>query len=555
MKQHHALDIPELRISIAAYLNQDSLKACVCVSRAWYSDFTPFLWARFSVDSCRLRESQRKLRAARLESLSKHARWIKHLGRRRIRSLLDRINVYTILVDHCRSLDSLDIGLLDEEEWDLYRQLVALNPDLCQVTIPSVLQPVAGPIDYQPSLLLCGLARLTRLVIDCPTTLSALVNVLEVCPSIEQLVIGSDNSGTGSRLDPPSGVGTQATMEGLAVGAAPTTITTITTTTPPSRTLFMLRQLKLEIPCSDPGLADMLLARCSLLEQLGLDQLLTDEVYSGVCRLLTDSRLPHLTSLSLRNSAFYPEMQRAILGAFPPHQLRMLALSPVSTMTDIGHDGGVGEETGATADEDIIRLLVRCQHQSLEHLHLALQNMPPESMSAILTSCQRLKVLVVRLDQPVDIRCLIDQPWACTNLEELSIFVALNRRPLRSVGGSDTSSDGVHLPSMTFSITAIENAIETEEMPPRHAAASDLTFTLANGLEHLAKLIQLEEVTVGDRGFRQSETELQFMKDHWPQMKRMTFYSLRAGVKRWLRLRWPEVHVVDLKNPQGKSVA
>ncbi|KAG0224716.1 hypothetical protein BGW42_004935 [Actinomortierella wolfii] len=203
MKQH-ALEISELRLHIAAHLDLDSLKACVRVCHAWYNDLQSLVWARFNVDGCKLRESQRKQRASRLASLRKHSRFIKHIVRQGRRlTAVDRVEAYTILADQCRSLESIDMSLLDEHEWELYRRLVRLNPGLCQITISGIIQPItATPIDYQPVSLVHGHPFLKQLAVDCPTTLSTILRVLEACPSIEQLVIGCDKKDVRSQLDP-----------------------------------------------------------------------------------------------------------------------------------------------------------------------------------------------------------------------------------------------------------------------------------------------------------------------------------------------------------------
>ncbi|KAF9970246.1 hypothetical protein BGZ73_007080, partial [Actinomortierella ambigua] len=540
------------------------------------------------VDSHQLRENKRKQRAARLESLRRHAHWIRHLERHRSIATVDRTEVYTILVDHCRSLESIDTSLLDEEEWILYKRLVEFNPGLGQLTIPNVPEPV----DYQPAVLLSGLAFLTRLVVDCPTTLLTMVGVLEACPFIEHLVIGCNNGDHLWDLDPPQELNLEekSVIEELDLSALSITATDNTAFLPPAAP-FQLRQLKLEIPCTDPFLVHVL-ARCPFLEQLSLHPLTGDQIYPGVCRLLSDHRLPRLTGLTLTRGSNFWQMQHAILSAVPPDQLRVLALLPVSEERQVGSGGGGGYddggEGGIPGNEDLVRLLARRQHQSLEYLNLSMQTTHPEAMLDILALCSRLKGLVIKMREPVDIRYLIGRPWVCTELEELVMNVTLDRRPFCSRrNSSSSSSEGGSCPLVSFNITAIENEAFENADQQRGASmasticarkewervetvfmrrigtlthlrrlilktlprtASGLTFTLANGLGHLAGLTRLDELVICDRNFLQDEAGLQFMKDHWPRIRVITFYSIRTSVKRWLKLRWPQLKVIDVKN-------
>ncbi|KAG0224715.1 hypothetical protein BGW42_004934 [Actinomortierella wolfii] len=342
--------------------------------------------------------------------------------------------------------------------------------------------------------------------------------------------------------------------------------------TPQALPLFRLRLLKLEIPCNDPTLVK-LLERCPALEQLSLSPLST-QVLTSMCQLLADHRLSCLTSLTLRRFE-QMETQVAILKAIPSHQLRELALFPVVDAPDIDNHDSESHEDGGNGDDDVVRVLISRQHQSLEHLYLVLKDTRPSTLRDIFLTCGHLKRLNLKMQHAVDIRHLIDQPWAFTELEELTMKVAQDRRRPNSSGSSNRQ-----VSTMSIDIAAIEQELGEDAMtqsttPSRkewerveaifmrrlgtltrlqvldlkgsRQAGSNITFSLANGLGHLATLEQLQEMVISDRGRHQDIAELQFMKEHWPRLKKLTFYATRP-TDRWLKLRWPQLKVSETAN-------
>ncbi|KAG0237601.1 hypothetical protein BGW42_000428 [Actinomortierella wolfii] len=73
-----------------------------------------------------------------------------------------------------------------------------------------------------------------------------------------------------------------------------------------------------------------------------------------------------------------------------------------------------------------------------------------------------------------------------------------------------------------------------------------LTWSLANGLDHLRGLSKLQWLVRGRGRFLQDVKDLEWMKRHWPNLREMTCVPLDDGTQQWFKEHMPSLKIIML---------
>ncbi|KAF9159790.1 hypothetical protein DFQ26_006176 [Actinomortierella ambigua] len=192
----------------------------------------------------------------------------------------------------------------------------------------------------------------------------------------------------------------------------------------------------------------------------------------------------------------------------------------------------------------------------------------------ILARCAALKSFIINPDDsaPLDIRSVIEQPWACVHLEALHMPLMLRRKPIdvyydygtelaseededveeevEEDEGEDVEEDGdveedeeddeeerfldeIGAPSrsslhaeMVFMVRlSTLTRLRWLRVRPWYPGRYDcMMWGLDSGLGQHQYLTHLEELDIGYREHRQEEREIQWMRKNWPKLSKLVVY-------------------------------
>ncbi|KAG0259806.1 hypothetical protein DFQ27_003890 [Actinomortierella ambigua] len=540
---HHPLDISELRIHIATFLDSTDHKACMLVCKAWYMDLLPVLWGRSTFYAGKFMDCAPEDRPVRLEVLRTCAPWIKDLflhyhGIAVTHDL--RTSLMDAVVQGCRSLEVVSLPLhLKAGHAALYRSAIGmleLNATTLQrVTLLISRSPLNDGITIPDLALhrtLSTFPHLRYLELDCCILIKDVILILESCTKLETLALARHRKTLYSERSPsPSNV-VMDNAEGDRYRQWLSTLSTLS-----------LRHLHIGAACIDWDLGT-LLARCRLLESLYLTAIY-DQAIPMVKEALQGSRcFPLLTRFGF-NIGNMPDFQRhLVIQSFPPQQLREAYLYLFSK-TDI-------------------HLMVKQQHETLETITChSFSDRTGLAIARILHDCKRLRKLTFnagRLNSFVDIRRSLAQPWRCPLLEEMDVPFELDTRctdpytlqmgsaEKRAVApGQDEKEQAEILFMKRLGAQSHLKRLRLYSGFDRDRKRTYMQWSLATGVEHLAGLSRLERLDFDHQVLPLGVTELQFLKGHWVSLKELQCGSIHLPeIRRWLNQEWPELRVITL---------
>ncbi|KAG0239916.1 hypothetical protein BGW41_007399 [Actinomortierella wolfii] len=553
-------DLPELRHHIAQYLDQPTLKTCALLNRAWHEEFQPLVWRTFRFTSLQ----RRPLTEEGMQSIQKNAHWMRKLCAHYLDDY-SRIptTLHATLAHRCQSLVVVDIIFASDPEWLLYMALISVNTKLRRIHLRNRHGYKQFIRAEQLSWILARHSELQLLTIDGSVSVATLHQILCAVPSLDEIHISRDMAPIPPST-PPSFVSNTSTIaSSVANQDNNSTITATPSSTVDSdnttATTFRLKQFTIEDSCEDPALAAVL-AKCPNLEALRIPNM-TEGVSTELCKVLKCGALPHLRRLTLSADKMQHSLHSAIIDSFPQNQLRHVAIYTAST-------------------KEVLRLIDR-HHDSLEDVYVRLDE--HHALIDFLSRCHRLRQLSIDGDRLVDVRYLLERPWICKQLEIFDVAVGVDRhckdatllrhasnekravayrkggiRSNSTGGGNPTeSNDGGDIPRQEWEqaevvfmqrlgdltcLQQIEKATDNFFRPK--TSHMDLSWQLTNGLVYLARLSKMERIHLGCEPKHFGEAELEFMKAHWPQLKRLNAYRpLTKEAQNWIQQHWPELTV------------
>ncbi|KAG0263401.1 hypothetical protein DFQ27_001794 [Actinomortierella ambigua] len=220
--------------------------------------------------------------------------------------------------------------------------------------------------------------------------------------------------------------------------------------------------------------------------------------------------------------------------------------------------------------EPTLEVLSKHHGQHLEQLTLVDFNCAAVSPMVVLATCTALKTFVITSMQgmPLDVRKVVDQPWACTQLESLKMPLSLELRSnqallaqegRRRAAKVDNISDNdarmlsewreaeMALMERLGTLTQLRELRLMARKKSRLTSGDSMSWRLTTGLDRLQDLDRLEVLDLGLRPYVQTMREFQWMKEHWTSLKRLVIYRFDNAQRRaWFRHEWPEVKVVEL---------
>ncbi|KAG0242797.1 hypothetical protein BGW41_003473 [Actinomortierella wolfii] len=412
MGVHQILDCPELRKLITRYLRAGDIKVCVVVCKAWHGYFQGEVWKTLNLTEHRqqLWVSDEVVNAAAwFDSIRKNARWVRYLyysyRLRPPQGLCD------LLVETLRSLVYIEVLAKNEQEWAKFQQLILLNPAIRYIEVGVAhdhRDPYLLPIDLRLHSVITPMSTLLcSLVITTTTTVDQLLQILSVCPTLEELTVGHEFDH--SRL---------VSHRPQQPEAPEAMVTKVADTdddgTPP--TAFSLKRLTVNSSSYDPALVN-LMERCPALMHLGLNDL-SDDVLIPLCNVLRSGCLPRLGSIMLISNARDSSRQLPLIIAIPPQQLQM---------ADIWTNNALLYPT-----------LVERHHQTLVSIQgCTVTGSDFRTVTPFFSRCRRLQKLNVHFigegELQVDIRYLLRVPWVCSEIEVLDMPIILDRECTEAV--------------------------------------------------------------------------------------------------------------------------
>ncbi|KAG0263873.1 hypothetical protein DFQ27_001594 [Actinomortierella ambigua] len=573
MQQIHALnalDLPEIRVQIGSYLSFRDRKRCTLVCKDWHRDFQALVWELFPLfENPRADVMPHNVLAARQASIRKYAHLIKYVEGMSIfgdnpfaRPFGLRFPLLNPLIEeHCRSLVTIKATVCDASAWAACMKLIQVNMRLREVDLTCTLPGGAPMVEVPLHKALVGHDRLVSLTLGCQTTATALLQILQACPSLRLLCVDgflsprssplssadessvdndqdvegsedeNDSSAQGENEEEEEEEGEEKQQvddpeeglkEPLLLSSSP----------------FQLQSLRIRKTCDDPAIIQVL-QHCPSLISLTL--LTTQRISDALYKALEGNELdlPHLVKVYVNGRDPGNDSLEAFLKAFPRHQIRHVGLMNPTPMA--------------------LQALVECQHQSLEVL---LVNNPqdPTSLAMVPERCAQLKELVVVTPHLMDARCLIDRPWVCQQLETLLLPVGISKPNSTPRGPSEGGKEGSltaeqvnelffkQLGQLTrlrvLGLTRAEADTDDDDDDILSSELSPLMWHVASGLRHLATLASLEEVHLGLGIWELTEKDLQVMKECWPRLCALSYNTLTINLwDTWFHIHWPGLKV------------
>ncbi|KAG0242782.1 hypothetical protein BGW41_003458 [Actinomortierella wolfii] len=511
------LELVELRLHVAKYLDIDSLRACAVVCKEWHQDFQPQIWQYYSV---KIPENNEYMEQC-LESIRLNINWIQNLRSTKDLSEYSKApELYDLLTAQCRSLVSLHMQIDDEVQ--LGRCLILLEQNKATLQRVNVrFRPQRWPPskDHQIAGALLALTSLRELELYFTAlSIGTIMDILNANSWVQSIQL---------KFYTPQVLTSQAieTLDNSPL---------LCEDMPAVR----LKQFALEGVCHDPTLV-ALLKRCPQLERLFLNSL-SEDVLEAICQLFRDRHFSRLKNLGL-DAASKELCIPKIVHAVPPHQLTTIYLwfPKIST----------------------VRHLVQSQHQTLEDIKLDIDRGEGSSLGDILFGCSRLKRLYFTVEQGgVEIRSVIGQPWVCTQLEKLEVAFVLDNECTDTNLLEIASAEKEYLApgrkeceqAMIVFMARFGQLKQLRyiDFHPGHyifySPPTPLPWSMSNGLDRLAEFSRLETIRLCKKyELPFGIPELQFIKQHWTSLK-----VVRCGVissveiREWLKDEWPELKIL-----------
>ncbi|KAG0252510.1 hypothetical protein DFQ27_008022 [Actinomortierella ambigua] len=522
------------------------------------------------------------------------------------RATLFRFNLIWIQ-QYTTSLETFEAHVWHDDDWELCKAIVHANRQLTRVALLWSRQMYWARDDLNmdkiflsypsgPSSALSlssvthqgGLGsyrpRLRKLTMEGRTDAASLTRVLEACPSIEEVtldhlvcpfVFEDDDAfiGLSSPWIDCCDEDRQDGIEDKQDRGFNNIIELETVTSAPRLplTLFPLKSLTLTLSITDPGLFD-LLGRCPWIEALSLSVMSRWGIYEALSGP-QPLALPHLTQLAILTDNMHLRMipdrvTDVILRLAPLHQLRELF----------------------SAEPTNIPLLVERQHRSLEKVRTEFaQFEATPSIANMLSTCPRLKELHAQPCRDtfgyfIDIRLFLASPWVCTELESLIVTADLrdfsDQYPIDDYAESEKAAEEelvLQERRMNNSCNDMNNCDDDDDVSDwmlvqrvflkrlgqlKHLrvlrllsnpdddsllgrSLGHMEWSLENGLRHLEDMPSLEVLSLGSMfSLELDVVTLQFMKQHWPNLRLVEHYDLEcSGSPEWRRAHWPELMV------------
>ncbi|KAF9162484.1 hypothetical protein DFQ26_003506 [Actinomortierella ambigua] len=321
------MDLTEIRLHVGSYLSGADHKACAIVCKAWHRDFQSLVWKSLNARrSLLLSLTQRK---KWLSSVRANAHWVRHLLYPH--DTRDSEELDFILLNRCRSLQSIVMSAKGLVEWQKLNKLVSLNSSVSHVLVDR-------------------------------TTTFEFHNHSSVRVEVKRSYNQDTDTNDLTNQAPQPGRFTRTLPENMAV----------------DRLLAVIEEAAAEAEEDAHGHQGY---------WYGQDE-------------TTDLRPTRTLRLVSTRSDDGPLV--SLVNAIPKHCLK--------------------EATLFAEDPNIFRALIQRQHQRLERLSGSTPGWPHHDVvSSILEQCSKLQVLDLRLDQPLDIRAILNGPWACTEIEEMTL--------------------------------------------------------------------------------------------------------------------------------------
>ncbi|KAF9159392.1 hypothetical protein DFQ26_006583 [Actinomortierella ambigua] len=501
--------------------------------------------------------------AERQASIRKYAHLIKYVDgmsiyddnplARPFRPRFPRLN--PLIEEHCRSLVTIKATVCDASAWAACMKLIQVNMQLREVDLTCTLPGGSPMVEVPLHKALVGHDRLVSLTLGCQTTATALLQILQACPSLRLLCV---NGFLSSRSSPLSSADESSVDDGQDVEGSedgndssaqgeneeeeeeeegeekqevddseedqkePLLL---------SYSPFPLQTLRIRKTCDDPAIIQVL-QHCPSLISLAL--IITKRISDALYKALEGNELdlPHLVKVYVNGRDLGNDSVETFLKAFPRHQIR--------------HAGLINPTPRA------LQALVECQHQSLEVL---LVNNPQDLTSLAMAPerCAQLKEWVVMTPYLMDVRYLIDRPWVCQHLETLLLPVGISE-PTNSTprgpseGGKEGSLTAEQVNELFFKqlgqltrlrvLDLTRPEADTDDDDILSSELSPLMWYVASGLRHLGTLVHLEEVHLGLGIWELTEKDMQVMKECWPRLYGQGLQSIHMKMKARLCRYW-----------------
>ncbi|KAF9976507.1 hypothetical protein BGZ73_008447 [Actinomortierella ambigua] len=515
------MNIPELRRHIAEYLDPKDRKSCALVCKAWHEDFQSFVWARYYVPYSQknlpytLRTMPMEQQTARTNSLARHAHRIRYLRYLPYDQVMEAEH-QAILFRECRSLIYMDVEAINEIDWEAVATLIQENVSLKWLNLRGGRNKYSVPAKDEMFFagLFQGHVRLREVAIGFRLSGPTVVAILEACPSLASFSVEdlhSDIDATEDSEDDPYRVSKSGHSH--------------------------IKLLRIGSAWTDADLA-CVLAYCPEVECLRLNGR-QSQVCTRTCKVLQQGRHKQLVKIALGDRSDGAPYQSALFEAVPRHQLKQVKMY-------LFDDGAQAVQT-----------LVEHHHLSLESLrtfgnwvHEGLAN----AMGNVFFKCCRLRKLRLHVQDYLDIRYVIDHPWAFAGtMKSLEVPLGIDLQtsdPSLLRKGADikkevtiTVMDEWRLDEMAFmmrlgqchQLRRIRSGFQDSR--PRYRSLKDVTWLLVNGLNYLAQLEQLEVLDLGNANYGEEAgtDELMFMRDHWPCIKKLRCAGLVNKERKWLK--------------------
>ncbi|KAG0262918.1 hypothetical protein DFQ27_002039 [Actinomortierella ambigua] len=598
MKSSSLLDCPELLQWIARHLDRENVATCMLVSKLWNAQFGAVLWhtVRLPVRDVPLLLNDDSLRAA-LQKHGRHVRSLTFLGPQ-----LPALEGIKFLFQHCQQLDELVMGISQlNDDWVKASTLIRHSSKLDKITLAVSTAALVDPTKLTELLALAPQISSLSLSLNAGPP-SIILQLLSQCKYLRRLQLGIVAEETWTTQQPTE-------LSPNVAPSTLTTPTTATTPAYGLQELSIIScpwPLAEHLLRHSPNLQRLKLPKIDRTHLPSLQQALMHRTRHGSSapRTTTFLQTLHLQHLSHWQDR---ELAQLLLKACPPNTLRHLYLCGTQagdlTLTtilkyqsahletlDLRDTEGTAAvaATAALPSTSLQALLANCRQLRV----FAAGNtcgtaaLSAKDIVSMPWCCLRLRVLRVpiigicrddscRTHELCHLiqRQIYGQLGRLTHLEDLDLSNRLDTR-----GGVEVQGLGVQVQEQQEQEQEKkgkkkkeEKEKEEEEEEERkeekgvdnsHGSDDDgagkrgwsqwpvepesLEWTLERGMDQLARLVRLRSFDLRGTDHLLSEEEIIWMKDHWPNLRRLLGLASHPRVlevQEFTREYWPEIRL------------